>query len=203
MLLRHACLAAILASGVAAPAMAQPLTQTLILIRHGEKPEAGLGQLSCAGLNRALRLPAVLRRDYGAIDAIFAPNPAKLKKDGGERYAYVRPLATVEPTAIALGLPVQASYGYRQTGKLARALEADALAGKTALVAWEHKELVTLARKLLERNGADPALAPDWPKDEFDAVYVLRIERDGARRSARFERRWQGLNGQAAACPQG
>ena len=28
--------------------------ETLICIRHGEKPATGLGQLSCQGLNRAL-----------------------------------------------------------------------------------------------------------------------------------------------------
>lgn len=33
---------------------------TIVIIRHGEKPSAGLGQLSCQGLNRALALPQVL-----------------------------------------------------------------------------------------------------------------------------------------------
>ena len=28
--------------------------ETVVFVRHGEKPEKGLGQLSCRGLNRAL-----------------------------------------------------------------------------------------------------------------------------------------------------
>ena len=47
---------------VAAPAHAQ---QTIVLLRHGEKPSAGLGQLTCQGLNRSLALPDVLLAKFG------------------------------------------------------------------------------------------------------------------------------------------
>ncbi len=33
--------------------------ETLVFVRHGEKPAQGYGQLNCQGLNRALALPAV------------------------------------------------------------------------------------------------------------------------------------------------
>ncbi|HEX3993473.1 MAG TPA: hypothetical protein VHX39_20045, partial [Acetobacteraceae bacterium] len=82
--------------------------ETIALIRHGEKPPAGLGQLTCQGLNRALALPAVIRKVFRRPAAIFAPNPAEQKPDNGTLYDYVRPLATVEPTAIAFGLPIHA-----------------------------------------------------------------------------------------------
>lgn len=39
--------------------------ETVVLIRHGEKPVSGLGQLSCQGLNRALALPGVLMAKLG------------------------------------------------------------------------------------------------------------------------------------------
>ena len=45
-------------------------TETLLFIRHAEKPPAGLGQLSCKGLNRALALGAVLAMTYGKIAAV-------------------------------------------------------------------------------------------------------------------------------------
>src|SRR5208282_6311514 len=80
-------------------------TETIVFVRHGEKPGNGLGQLDCRGLNRALALPAVLARLFGTPAAIFAPNPADQITDHGERYDYVRPLATIEPTAISFGLP--------------------------------------------------------------------------------------------------
>jgi len=72
-------------------------TQTLVFIRHGEKPDEGLGQLSCQGLNRALALPPVIAKSFGRPDYIYAPDPSVSKKDAGELYDYVRPLATVEP----------------------------------------------------------------------------------------------------------
>ncbi len=34
--------------------------ETIVCVRHGEKPKGGLGQLNCKGLNRALALPKVL-----------------------------------------------------------------------------------------------------------------------------------------------
>ena len=52
-------------------AMQQSKGETIVCIRHGEKPLLGLGQLTCKGLNRALALPQVLlanawkRKDHG------------------------------------------------------------------------------------------------------------------------------------------
>ena len=50
--------------------------ETIVLIRHGEKPDEGLGQLNCQGLNRALALPTVIAKTFGRPGAIFAPNPS-------------------------------------------------------------------------------------------------------------------------------
>ena len=74
---------------------ADGVTATIVFVRHGEKPERGLGQLSCQGLNRALALPAVIAKYFDRLDAIFAPNPSHPKEDAGELYDYVRPLATL------------------------------------------------------------------------------------------------------------
>ena len=68
-------------------AQAAPTTETIVMVRHGEKPEQGLGQLNCRGLNRALKLPAVIEAEFGKPDFIFAPNPAELKEDKGAHYA--------------------------------------------------------------------------------------------------------------------
>jgi len=53
-----------------------------VLIRHGEKPPGGLGQLTCKGLNRSLALPSLLIGRYGKPDFIFAPDPAQRVDDG-------------------------------------------------------------------------------------------------------------------------
>lgn len=49
--------------------------ETLIFVRHGEKPADNSGQLTCKGLNRALALPDVLLNRYGKPDFIFAAGP--------------------------------------------------------------------------------------------------------------------------------
>lgn len=65
--------------------------ETIVLIRHGEKPADGLGQLSCQGLNRSLALPRVLISKFGKPAFIFAPNPKQQVKDQGCLYDYIRP----------------------------------------------------------------------------------------------------------------
>jgi hypothetical protein len=48
--------------------------ETIVAIRHAEKPPTSLGQLTCKGLNRALALPKVLIPRYGKPDRIYAPD---------------------------------------------------------------------------------------------------------------------------------
>lgn len=123
-------------------------TQTLVFIRHGEKPDEGLGQLSCQGLNRALALPPVIAKSFGRPDYIYAPDPSVSKKDAGELYDYVRPLATVEPTAIFFTLPVDTSFGFSDIIDLQAALEKRLSARRDTLIliAWEHKPRTRPAR---------------------------------------------------------
>ena len=176
-------------------------TQTILLIRHGEKPEAGLGQLNCQGLNRALALPLVIAGKFGKPIAVFAPNPAKRKDDVGIPYDYVRPLATIEPTAIANGLPVQADFGFTDTAKLRRALAKPALRDGLVVVAWEHKLIDGIARDILKANSADPDVVPTWEGGDFDSIYVLRLTRNGDRTQAVFLHDSEGLNGLPNTCP--
>src|SRR5262249_12549599 len=80
--------------------------ETLVLVRHAEKPEEGLGLLTCKGLNRALLLPDFFAANFPRPDRIFAPNPAVKVTEihgDGRRYDYVRPLLTIGPTAIRFG----------------------------------------------------------------------------------------------------
>jgi hypothetical protein len=175
--------------------------QTIAFIRHGEKPEGGLGQLNCQGLNRALALPSVVAKSFGKPpDAIFAPNPSVQKDDDGKPYYYVRPLATVEPTAITFGLPVDVSIGAFDTDRIGTALENPIYRNKLILVAWEHKEIVIIARALLSSHGADPSIVPRWHGDDFDSIYVVTISRDGDGAKATFALMHEHLDGQPTTC---
>ena len=88
---------------------AQPMdgTQTLVFLRHGEKPDGGLGQLNCQGLNRAIDLSTLLPEKFGKADYVFAANPTRNVEEGefDNSYSYIRPLMTISPSAIKLGLP--------------------------------------------------------------------------------------------------
>ena len=132
--------------------VAKPNVETLVCIRHSEKPPGGLGQLSCRGLNRALALPNVLLPRYGAPQFVFAPNPAE-KVDSTNGYYYVRPLAAIEPTAIRCGLPVNTEFGFRNIEGLERELQKPAYQNATVFVAWEHGMLEAFARKLIKHHG--------------------------------------------------
>ena len=179
---------------------ADPATQTIVLLRHGEKPPMGLGQLDCQGLNRALALPLVLAQRFGRPAAIFAPNPARKVEDEGGAFDYVRPLATIEPTAIALGMPVDASVGFTDTDGLQRRLGEAHLHNALVFVAWEHLRIVHIARSLLARHGGDADAVPAWGEDDFDSIYIVRIVRTGDHVKAIFEHAHEGLNGQPRSC---
>jgi hypothetical protein len=176
--------------------------ETVALVRHGEKPEKGLGQLNCKGLNRALALPPVIAKVLGKPDAIFAPNPAEQKTDAGQPYDYVRPLATIEPTAISFGLPVHASLGVSNTDGLRAALEQPLYRHALVLVAWEHKRIATIARGILTDYGGNQASVREWPDDDFDSIYIVTIANSGANAKATFMIKHEGLDGQPDTCPQ-
>jgi hypothetical protein len=186
-----------LSGAMAEGAYAEPAGERIVFVRHGEKPREGLGQLNCRGLNRALALPAVIAAQFGKPDAIFAPNPADQKKDSGKPYDYVRPLVTIEPTAITFGLPVHADIGFADVARLRAALEAPEYREALVVVAWEHKLIDVVVRDLLAAHG-DPELPPTWAEDDYDSVDVVTIDADG---HATFAHLQEGLDGQPEACP--
>ena len=200
---------------IAAPSLClaqQPLSdaasiQTVAIFRHGEKPGAGLGMLSCQGLNRALALPGRLLEIAGAPDAAFAPNPSSRKPDKGVPYDYNRPLLTVAPAAIQAGIPVNVQYPMDAFAELALALADPSFAGKTVYVAWEHHLAAKLAARLLsaaaEMGAAADSLPPQsWPDSDYDSVWIVRILRvEGSPFQASFSIVPQGLDGLGAECP--
>jgi hypothetical protein len=181
----------------------QPQPETIVFVRHGEKPAGGFGQLDCQGLNRALALPAVIAAKFGKPDAIYAPNPSMQKKDDGALYDYVRPLATIEPTAIQYGMPVNTAYGYAQYNELEQALVAPGQSGKLIVVAWEHHEIEALARAIMKQYGGSDAPVPGWANDDFDSIYIVKLNWDanGGPPRATFAHSQEGLNGRAKDCP--
>ncbi|MFG0925522.1 histidine phosphatase family protein [Pseudomonas sp. CJQ_8] len=179
-------------------------TQTLVFLRHGEKPGEGLGQLNCQGLNRALDLASVLPERFGKADYVFAANPTRHVEEGSrdESYSYIRPLMTITPSAIRLGLPVNIDYGANDTAELADELLSDKYRNATIYTAWSHgylPELInTVAGKAL---GEERVITEDWSGEDFDTLYVLTLTWQNGKASLLSRNVRQGLNDGAHSCP--
>ncbi|MFJ4348144.1 histidine phosphatase family protein [Pseudomonas sp. NPDC089401] len=179
-------------------------TQTLVFLRHAEKPGEGLGQLNCQGLNRAIDLSTLLPERFGKADYVFAANPSRHVQEGSQdrSYSYIRPLMTITPSAIRLGLPVNIDYGANDTGALADELLSEKYRNATVYTAWSHgylPELInTVAGKAL---GDDRVITQDWNGDDFDTLYVLTLTWHNGKASLLSRNVRQGLDGGAHSCP--
>lgn len=175
---------------------------TIVMVRHAEKQEADLGQLTCQGLNRALKLGPLLTSRFGQADEIFAPNPSVKISMGSSEWFYVRPLATIEPYAIRSNLPVNTGYGWNDTKPVVDQL----LARQQGLVilAWEHHEIMAMANEILSRLGSSQETVPKWHDNDFDRIFVFKIATAANSKSslASFQVLAQGLNGQPMSCPE-
>ncbi|HTI37790.1 MAG TPA: hypothetical protein VL484_09540 [Vicinamibacterales bacterium] len=175
--------------------------QTVVFFRHAEKPASGLGLLSCQGLNRALALPAVLLSRFGTPDFLYAPDPSVKISDPTGSYYYVRPLTTIEPTAIRAQRSINTHYGYTDISSLESLIIRSTKANTTIFVSWEHEYLQRLVQDIMNRYGGG-ALVPAWVTGDYDTMYVVHVNYAGGTISATFERQSEGLNGQSTGCPQ-
>jgi len=175
--------------------------ETIVFLRHGEKPAAGLGQLTCQGLNRALALPIVLNSKFGVPDFVYAPNPTLKISDPAGTFYYVRPLATIEPLAIKYGVSVNTNYGYTDVAGLQNILIRSSKANSTIFVAWEHSYLVKVVQNIMNSYGGHAAV-PAWQTGDYDSLYVVHVSygSDGSIH-AHFEIDHENLNSQPTTCP--
>lgn len=144
----------------------------IVIIRHGEKPTEG-DNLSCAGLNRALALPAVLNQLMPSPPNLtFVPVIGTNDKDTTR----VRMLQTVMPYAVQHNLTINSDFMVANTEAFARQLRQ--LRG-TVLVVWEHNNIVDIAREL----GLEEVL--DWPDTDFDSIWTISFSGGGAKGKAK------------------
>ena len=176
------------------------LPAMVVIVRHGEKQSDGYGQLACQGLNRSLKLPAVLLKKFGVADEIYAPNPMVKIGEGEGVWAYIRPLATIEPYAIQLNKPVNLDYGWENPAPIvSRILERD---NGLIVIAWEHHGANELAELLMNKTASAPTAISAWPDNDFDRIYVFDIgmTADGRQYLKAFEVGKEGLDGQSQIC---
>ena len=180
-----------------------PNVETLVIVRHAEKPPQGLGLLTCKGLNRALLLPDFFAANFPRPDHIFAPNPAVKATEvhgDGKRYDYVRPLLTIGPTAVRFGVPINTQLPYNAPDLLAETLLDPQYHSDTIYVAWEHANLVDFAHILLQRFH-NSAAVPPWPNTDFDTFYVFTIDWNNEPK-LKFEVRSENVGPLSDKCPE-
>lgn len=168
--------------------------ETLIFVRHGEKPANSSGQLTCKGLNRALALPDVLLNRYGKPDFIFAAGP-KENKTGSS----LRALSTIMPTAVRVGLPIGIQFHADDIAGLQQELLSDKYQNSRIFIAWEHKNLDKAVKNIVAARGGDANLVPKWPGSDFDSIFVVTLDQD----KVSFKQESEGVTALAETCPSG
>lgn len=144
-------------------AIAQSKSLKLIFIRHAEKPVDG-DNLSCAGLNRALKLPEVLKAKFGLPDHIYVPALHQ-----GKSTSRGRMFQTASPFAIKYNLTINSSFEEENATGLASELTAKK---GTVLVVWEHSQIKPVLKALgLNVKGLQ------WPDDDFDTIWILTFKK--------------------------
>ena len=185
---------------------AQPAdgTQTLVFLRHAEKPAGGLGQLNCQGLNRAIDLATLLPEKFGKANYVFAANPTRNVEEGelDNSYSYIRPLMTISPSAIKLGLPVNIHFSANDTSDLADELLHDKYHNAVIYTAWSHGYLPELINKVAaEAVGKKQNITDDWASSDYDSLYVLTLTWHNGKASLQSHTYKQGLDNGQESCP--
>jgi hypothetical protein len=148
---------------------------TILIVRHAEKPEGDNGGpgLAPAGEARA--------KDYADYFQHFQVDGVPVKIDAiiatADSEGSERPRLTVTPFSQVSGLKIEQPFPDKEVKALAHWLAAGE-PDRTILVAWHHGRLPKLLREL----GADPGeLLPDgvWPEDVYNWVIVLRYDNQG------------------------
>ncbi|WP_241622543.1 histidine phosphatase family protein [Rosenbergiella australiborealis] len=165
---------------------------TFVFFRHAEKQMNFSGQLSCQGMNRALRLPKVLLSRFGEPDQLYASAPIE-EKEGSS----VRALATLMPTAIQISKDIILKYHANNTDGLINALKARGN-HQTIFIAWEHEHLVEAVKSLITTTGGDASSIPFIYPFDYDSIYVVKLDKVGHFKS--FTLGKEGLDGLSSTC---
>ncbi|WP_244571179.1 flagellar basal body-associated protein FliL [Mesorhizobium carmichaelinearum] len=145
---------------------------TVLIVRHGEKPDSGPG-LSPEGEARAQAYVAYFQ-PFMLDGMAFRPDVLVASADSKSS---ARERLTLTPLSQALKLPIDQRFADHEVQNLVAALSTESH-GKSILIAWHHGQLA----KLIKAFSADPkTLLPNgkWPDDVFNWVVVLRFDQGG------------------------
>ncbi|KIJ42125.1 hypothetical protein M422DRAFT_254819 [Sphaerobolus stellatus SS14] len=143
------------------------ISNTIYLIRHGEKVDDDTPGLSARGEQRAQCLPSVFGPSSSFnLGYILAEKP----KASGAR---IRPLLTVTPLAAKLGLTVDTRCDRDDPDCVAAAVNVFAKKDNTKniLICWEHDTLTDIEDSL----GVSEIV--NYPSSRFDLIFTIQHEK--------------------------
>ena len=169
------------ASAQTGPAPNYLADNTVLIIRHSEKPERGTG-LTPQGEARAQLYAKYFQpfQEEGLsimVDSLYA---------GADSESSNRPRLTLEPISKATGIPLHHKIGTKESDTLVHELKKEPH-GKHPLIAWRHGEIPAL---LTAFGASSEQLLPNgkWPDDVYDWVIVLKMGPEGQLSSAKLIR---------------
>ncbi|MGI9282613.1 MAG: hypothetical protein ACR2PX_23705 [Endozoicomonas sp.] len=154
-------------------------------------------------MNRSLMLPDLLLEKYPKPDFLFAPKPSDrvYERHGDQKhYDYIRPLATIEPTAVRLGLPVNVEFGYKKVRALATEVTKTKYHHSTLYIVWEHTEILRFVKELQKQFG-NRYLLQDWGNEEYNRVLVVKINWDQQPPDMELKEQELSINNLSDRCP--
>jgi hypothetical protein len=141
---------------------AQSADLKIVFIRHAEKPVKG-DNLNCQGVNRSLKLPAVLTAKFGVPGNVFVPALGL-----GEATKHSRMFQTIVPLAAKYNLTVNSTRTERDSLGLAADLKSRT---GVILVVWEHGGIAPIVRSLgVKQDGLK------WPDDDYDSIWIVTFK---------------------------
>jgi len=134
----------------------------IVFIRHAEKPLKG-DNLTCEGLTRSLKLPAVITAKFGIPSFVFVPSLGL-----GEATKHARMFQTIVPLAAKYNLTINSSRTEKDS--LGMAADLKSRSG-VVLVAWEHGGIAPIARALGVKQ-----IGLKWPDDDYDSIWIVTFK---------------------------
>jgi hypothetical protein len=135
--------------------------QTVIIIRHGEKPPKG-ESLNCQGLNRSLKLPAVLYSKFGVPGIIYVPS-----LDNNISTGHARMFETAIPLAAKYNLKINSKYVEMDTAALAKEIKSQK---GIVLVVWQHSIIPSIIRELGVKG-----FSMRWDDSDYDSIWIINF----------------------------
>ena len=159
----------------------------IMIIRHAEKPTVQLDGVDESGASGPHHLIVRGWQRAGALACLFAPAYGPVQNTLLAKPAFIfasaavddpvpgnsrsrRSEETVGPLAELIGVDINLTFSKGEETALAKA--AQACAGPV-LIAWRHENISLIANAILGAKVAPQT----WPKERFDVVYVLTLNR--------------------------